>query len=163
MSLLFRIRDFFHPPKEKIVEVGLQPGWRVVDYGCGSGSYSLAAAAIVGVSGKIYAIDIHPLALKMITQKASKAGLTNIETILTDCQTGLESNSIDVVLMYDVFHSLPDPAPILAELHRVLKPRGRFVMDDHHMSEAQILEAVRCGGGFEFFEKGRISYHFTKN
>ena len=59
MSLAFRLRDFRLPRMEILEEVGIQTGFRVLDYGCGPGSYVAAASDLVGPSGKVYALDIH--------------------------------------------------------------------------------------------------------
>ncbi len=64
MTFFFKIRDLFRDPMEKVKNAEIKPGNVVVDYGCGPGSHAVAAAQIVGSSGKVHAIDIHPLALK---------------------------------------------------------------------------------------------------
>ena len=102
MTLGFKFRDFFLPRKNILKEVGIRPGFHVVDYGCGPGSYITAAAELVGKSGKIYALDIHPLAIQMVQSIAAKKQLTNVETICSDRKTGLPDKSIDVVLLYDI-------------------------------------------------------------
>ena len=162
MSFLFSIRDFFHPPKEKVAQLELQAGFKVLDYGCGPGSYTIAAAELIGESGKVYALDIHPLAIKSVQKRASKKNLTNIETKTTDCATGLADKSIDCVLMFDVFHGLPNPEPILKELHRVLKPNGILAFDDHHLSEQTILSKVTANDLFQLLKKQKTIYLFEK-
>jgi ubiquinone/menaquinone biosynthesis C-methylase UbiE len=143
-------------------DVDIKPGFRVLDYGCGPGSFSIAAAELVGESGKVYAVDIHPLAIKSVQQKALKKGLTNIETLQSDCKTGLENNSIDIVLLLDIFHSLKYPNDILAELQRILKPNALLSFNDHHMSEDKILLKVTEQGFFKFLEKRKNIFLFIK-
>ena len=87
MSINFKLRDLFSPPENTLKEVGIKPGDSVLDYGCGPGSYTIAAAQMVGDSGKVYALDIHPFAVRQVQKKAAKKGLNNIETILSDCAT----------------------------------------------------------------------------
>jgi len=82
-------------------------------------------AKLVGESGKIYALDIHPLAIQKVKDIASKKQLRNVETILSDCQTGLPDNSLDAVLLYDAFHHLSDPDLVLNEIHRLLRKGQR--------------------------------------
>jgi ubiquinone/menaquinone biosynthesis C-methylase UbiE len=55
MSFSYKFRDFFLPRKNILKEVGIKPGFHVLDYGCGSGSYITAVAELAGKSGKIYA------------------------------------------------------------------------------------------------------------
>jgi len=143
-------------------EVGIQPGFQVLDYGCGPGSYIQPLAALVGRSGNIYALDIHPLALQKVQNIASKRNLTNVQTILSNCKTGLPDKSIDVVLLYDTFHDLDDPNGVLEELHRVLKPSGILSFSDHHMNEQEIVSEVTRSGLFKLLRKGKRTYRFSK-
>ena len=162
MALGFKFRDFFLPRRNILKEVGIRPGFYVLDYGCGSGSYITAAAELVGKSGKMYALDIHPLAIQMARSIASKKQLTNVETICSDCETGLPDNSVDVVLLYDTFHDLGDPNGVLEELHRVLKPNGILSFSDHHMKEYEIVSKVTDKGLFKLLRKGKRTYSFLK-
>jgi len=160
MSLAFGIRDAFLPRKKILDEVGIRPGFSVLDYGCGSGSYITAAAGLVGDSGRIYALDIHPLAIERARSIASRNHLTNVETIQSDCATGLSDDSVDVVLLYDVFHKLNDPDRVLAELHRVLTPDGILSFSDHHLLEDEIVLRVTGSGLFELSKKGKKTHSF---
>ena len=163
MSFWFRIRDSFLPRKNILAEVGIKSGFSILDYGCGSGSYTIAAAQLAGKSGKIYALDIHPLAVQRVQSTASKKRLTNIETILSDCATGLPDESIDVALLYDTLHDLSKPDEVLAELHRVLKPNGILSFNDHHIKEEnEIMSKITDKGLFELSSKGKRVYNFSK-
>ena len=141
---------------------GIEPGFQVLDYGCGPGSYVTPLAELVGESGKVYALDIHPLAVQVVQRIASKKHLANVEVILSDCETGLADNSVDVVLLYDTFHGLGDPNGVLAELHRVLKPDGTLSFSDHHMREHEIVSKVTRGGLFKLSRRGKRTYSFLK-
>ena len=162
MALTFRIRDFFRPRKNIVKEVGIKEGFQVLDYGCGSGSYVTAIAEFVGKSGKIYALDVHPLAIEMVKKIASKKKLTNVETILSDCKTGLPDDSIDVALLYDVFHDLTNAECVLGELHRVLKPDAILSLSDHHIKENEIVLNLTNRGQFRLLRKGEKTYSFVK-
>ncbi len=159
--LWFRVRDLLRPPESILNEVGIGEGDRVLDYGCGPGSFALAAAKRVGPSGKVYAADANAMALAYLQKTAARQGLTNITVIHTDCQTGLESGSVDVALLYDTYHDLRDPTGVLEGLHRVLKPGGLLSFSDHHMGEEEILSGVTAGGRFQLAGKGRRTYTFV--
>ncbi len=162
MTLLFTIRDFILPRQEILKEVELQPGFQVLDFGCGPGSYTLLAAKQVGATGRVYAVDIQPLAVQHVETIAARQGLTNIVGIQSDGATGLSEASIDVILLYDIFHMFSDPRKILAELHRVLKPAGRLSINDHHMQARDILAGVTGGGYFRLLRSGKRTYTFVK-
>jgi ubiquinone/menaquinone biosynthesis C-methylase UbiE len=162
MSFGYRFRDLSLPRRKVLEEVDIKPGFHILDYGCGPGSYSLAAAELVGGWGKIYALDIHSLAVQMVRDKASQKGLTNVETIHSDCDTGLPAESLDVVLLYDTFHGLSRPNEVLEELHRVLKPGGVLSFNDHHMKEDEIVTRVTEKGLFRLSERAKRVYNFVK-
>ena len=161
MSFAFKLRDIFLPRKNILEEAGIKPGLSVLDYGCGSGSYITAVAELVGDSGKIYALDVHPLAIERARRIASRNHLLNVETIQSDCATGLSDDSVDVALLYDVFHNLSDPDSVLEELHRVLTPDGILSFSDHHLNEDEIVSGVTAKRLFGLAGKGRKTYSFS--
>jgi len=163
MSSGYKFRDFFLSRMDILKEVGIKPGFHLLDYGCGPGSYIIAAVELVGKSGKIYALDIHPLAIQRVQNITSKRQLTNVKTICSDCKTGLPNDSIDVILLYDIFHELNNPNAVLEELHRVLKPKGILSFNDHHMKkEDEILSKITGKGLFRLSKKGKKTYSFLK-
>jgi ubiquinone/menaquinone biosynthesis C-methylase UbiE len=163
MAFSYKLRDFRSPRRDILKEVGIKPGFRVLDYGCGPGSYIAPLTELVGGSGKVYALDIHPLAIQRVKGIASRKQLANVEIILSDCQTGLPDSSLDVVLLYDIFHHLGDPNKILKELHRVLKSDGVLSLSDHHLKEDEIVSAVTNSGLFSLSRSGQRTHSFTKN
>ena len=162
MSFFFKIRDIFHDPMEKIEKTEIKIGNHVLDYGCGPGSFSIAAADVVGTSGKVYAADVHPLAAEKINKKASKKGIKNIETITTDCKTGIKDNSIDNIICFDSLHDIADKDCVLEEFNRVLKPSCLLSIDDHHLEENEIISLITAQGFFKFAEKKDKIYSFIK-
>ena len=70
MTLLFKIIDFIYPYiKKRIKKFGITEGMTVVDYGCGPGRYTTKFADIAGEKGKVYALDIHELAIEAVKGK----------------------------------------------------------------------------------------------
>ena len=162
MSVGYKFRDLRLPRKNILEEVGVKPGFQVLDYGCGPGSYIAPLAKLVEESGKVYALDIHTLAIQKVQDIALKKRLENVETILSDCQTGLPDNTLDAVLLYDAFHHLSDPNGVLKELHRVLKPDGILSFGDHHMEEKEIVAELTKNQLFRLLKKGQRTYTFLK-
>jgi len=162
MSCGYKFRDLRLPRKNILEEVGIKAGFQVLDYGCGPGSYIIPVAELVGESGKVYALDIHPLAIQKVQNITSKKQLANVEIILSDCQTGLPDNTLDAVLLYAAFHHLSDPDVVLKELHRVLKPNRILSFSDRHMKEKEIVAAVTNSRLFRLERKGQRTYTFLK-
>jgi ubiquinone/menaquinone biosynthesis C-methylase UbiE len=161
MSFIFKLRDLIVPRKKVLEEVGIESGDRVLDYGCGPGTYTPDVAEMVGASGRVYALDIHPLAVRRVQDLAKRKQLTNVKTILSDCDTGLPDDSVDVVLLYDIFHLLNEPRAVLAELHRVLKPGGTLSFNDHHMKEDDIIVGMTEGLLFALSKQDERTYSFS--
>ena len=82
MALEFRIRDYRKPRKDIVEEVGIQSGFKALDYGCGPGGYIVPAAELVDENGKVYALDVLPVAIDMVKKLVAKNNLKNVETIL---------------------------------------------------------------------------------
>jgi len=101
----------------------------------------------------VYALDIHPLAISAVEKKATKEGLTNIATILSDRDTGLPDESIDVVLLYDVIRSIKDKRALLKELHRVMKVNGLLSILPEHIKVADVLELAEKDGLFSLRDR----------
>lgn len=142
MSFYFRIRDFFSSPITILNQLDINPGSHILDYGCGSGSYSIPAAELVGHTGKVFAADIHAIAIHEVRKKANFRGYNNIQTILTDCKTDLSNASIDIVLLFYVLHDFKNPDLIVKELARVLKSAGRLIVIDHKFDTEKIISVI---------------------
>jgi len=162
MALEFKIRDYRRPRQEIVSEVGLKAGFQVLDYGCGPGGYVPAVSKVIGSSGKLYALDALPIAVEMVKKVVAKNELKNVETTLSDRATGLPTEELDVVLLYDVFHDLDDQKAVLNEVYRVLKANGQLSFSDHHMEENEIISKVAGSGLFKLENKGKYTYSFAK-
>jgi len=110
-------------------QIGIRGGQTILDFGCGSGAYAIPAARIVGEQGRVYALDKDKEALDELMQKAKSAGLKNIERMDTSGELEIEltDESVDIVLLFDVFHSFYLPQPddrrrLLGEIYRIMKP-----------------------------------------
>ena len=69
---------------EFLEDAGLRPGMTMVDYGCGPGFVTLPAAEIVGLSGRVYGLDVHEGMVEVARSRAAEAGLGNVITLLND-------------------------------------------------------------------------------
>ncbi|MFC2012270.1 class I SAM-dependent methyltransferase [Chloroflexota bacterium] len=108
----------------------VREGQTFLDYGCGTGDFTIPAAKMVSDTGKVYALDYFSRQLEIVTRRSVKKGLTNIETIHSDYETGLPDESVDVVWLCDVLHEVKERRAVLEELHRVLKRDGLLALHD---------------------------------
>jgi len=162
MSFLFRIRDRFMKPRKQLLKVGIEEGQTVLDFGCGPGSYVIPTAGMVGERGSVYALDIHPLAMRAVERKAKKERLTNITTILSGRDTGLPDESVDLILLYDTIHMIRDKVTLLKELHRVLKPNGLLSILAEHIKVDDVLEIMGKDGLFYLKDQHGKLVNFEK-
>lgn len=162
MSFGFKIRDIFSPRKNIISDIGIRPGFRVLDFGCGPGAYIPAAESLIGKTGHIYALDAQPLATEYVQAFCRKNKLSNVTSIMSDCATGLRGNSIDIIFLYDVLHGLSYKQRVLHELHRVLKEDGILSVNDHHLMCEEIIKEVTATDNFKFHENKSKSLSFSK-
>jgi precorrin-6B methylase 2 len=162
MCLFFRIRDRFMNPKKQLQKLGIREGQTVLDFGCGSGSYAIPAARMVGQKGMVYALDIHPLAMRAVEKKAKKEGMTNITTILSDRDTGLPDESIDTILLYDTIHMIKDKQALLKELHRVVKSKGLLSILVRHMKIEDVLDIAEKDGQFSLRDQHGSLLNFER-
>jgi len=147
MALIFKFRDLFVQKDKILDEFGIRPGQSVADYGCGPGSYVRKASELVGSGGKVYAIDIHELAIEAVQKRAAKRNLRNvIELLAFHERCPLEDDSIDVVYALDMFHMVSKPLDFLKELHRISKKDGVLFIDNGHQSRNKAKTKINASG-----------------
>jgi ubiquinone/menaquinone biosynthesis C-methylase UbiE len=133
MSFVLAIRDILFPVGKRLDQFGIDKGFIVVDFGCGPGSYIEHASKLVGDEGKVYAVDVHPLAIKSIKERARRKKLENVVPVLsTGHPIDIDSHSADVIYALDMFHHVKDARGFLKELHRLLKPSGTLFIESGH-------------------------------
>lgn len=163
MVWAFKLADLFFRQRRHLKKVPLRQGMVVVDYGCGPGRYTIPVAELVGPKGKVFAIDIQPLAIKTVKEKAARVALTNIEAILVDSyDTGIQGSSADIVLAIDMIHSVKDYDALFREIHRILKPNGLLFMDLEHVKISKAKGIVESTGLFTMTEQRGRDMLLTK-
>ena len=115
----------------------VERGQTFLDYGCGTGSFTIPAARMVGKKGKVYAVDCFSRQLEIVEENSRKRRLQNIETLLADKRIGLPDQCVDVVWVCDVLHEVRGKRVVLEELHRVLRKDGVLAIYDG-MKEAAL-------------------------
>jgi ubiquinone/menaquinone biosynthesis C-methylase UbiE len=163
MALWYKVREVLAPRIKVLREVGIRPGFRVLDFGCGPGSYIIPLSQLVGSKGKVYALDLHPLAIARVKAIVQKKRLDNVEVIQTHGATGLPDASVDVALLYEIFHDLTEPEEVLKELSRILKPGGILSVIHQYIPEESMIAGITRDRWFQLQQKGQKTYTFSNN
>jgi len=144
----------------------IQKGSTVADVGAGSGYITLKLARAVGPMGKVYANDVQPGMLDLLQKNVAKAKVANVVPILGGMDDPkLPADSIDLAIMFDVYHEFSQPQTMLQHLRDALKPTGRLVLleyraedpnvpirPEHKMTKAQVKQEVEHEG----FKQSRV-------
>ena len=117
----------------------LKPGDVVADIGAGTGYLSFRMAEKVGPKGKVMATDIQPEMLDIIRQRMKERKVSNIEPVLgTITDTGLQPNSVDLIILVDVYHEFDHPYEMAASMARALKPGGRLIFVEYRLEDPKV-------------------------
>jgi ubiquinone/menaquinone biosynthesis C-methylase UbiE len=119
--------------------IKLDKGSTVADVGAGSGYMTVKMAKRVGPAGKVYANDIQPEMITLLRQRVVKEKIANVEPVLgTTDDPKLPANTIDLILMVDVYHEFQQPQAMLRHMHDALKTGGRLVLLEYRKEDPAI-------------------------
>jgi ubiquinone/menaquinone biosynthesis C-methylase UbiE len=154
---------------EVLERIGIMRGQAVLDFGCGYGTYTIPVAKIVGEQGRVYALDKDKEALDALMQRGESAGLKNIERMETSGKLEIEliDESVDVVLLFDVFHSYyfpqaDDRRRLLGEIHRIMKPAAFVSVWPKHM-ESETEDEIERANFYLEKELSEMLIHDNRN
>lgn len=137
----------------------IKAGDTIADIGAGSG-YHVFKMAAMAHKGHIYAVDIQDEMLAVIQQKKNATGVAHISTVKGGVKSvNLTENTIDKVLMVDVYHEFDYPAEIIASIKNALRPDGKIylieyrgedanvpIKEIHKMAENQVVKELKAAG-----------------
>jgi ubiquinone/menaquinone biosynthesis C-methylase UbiE len=149
----YGLKEWFEKQGEDVLRrIGIKEGQTVLDFGCGSGNYAIPIAKIVGDEGTVYALDKNRHSLNELMQRARGKGLTNIKRIDAsgEVKIHLDDESVDAVLLYDIFwyFTLWDPRlpKLLSEVYRVLRPNALVSVYPKHIDSEQLQDKIENAG-----------------
>ena len=140
--------------------MGILPTDTIADIGAGSG-YHVFKMAPIAKQGLVYAVDIQEEMLQAIQTEISKTALNNIEIVKgTEQSVNLPpKNSVDKILMVDVYHEFNYPVEMLKSMHTTLRKDGKIYLVEyrgedasipikelHKMTEAQAVKEFEANG-----------------
>ncbi len=144
-------------------QLKLSSGDDVADLGCGTGFHARRMKQQVGDGGVVYCIDLQPEMVDRARRLAAAEGV-ELELLVGEvARIPLPDDSVDQVLMVDVYHELSDPDAMHAELHRVLRPGGvltlvefrlegrsaEHILREHRMADEQVQAELTAAGFVE--------------
>lgn len=143
-----------------LANLKIKTGMTICDMGCGNGFYALQLAKMVGPEGEILAVDVQPQMLYLLRGRMEAEGVENVTPILGSFHNPhLPKNSVDYILMVDVYHELSHPEVMLNYMRDSLKEDGQIVLLEyreedpkvpikplHKMSKKQILKEYAANG-----------------
>jgi ubiquinone/menaquinone biosynthesis C-methylase UbiE len=154
MSLFFKVYYFFSPQDRYFSSFGIKPGSVVIDYGCGPGDYIKLACEAVGERGKVYAVDIHKLAIQSVKKLINRSKMHNVIPVRAKgYSSGIKDNTADLIYALDMFHMVEDVNYFLCELNRLIKKGGILILEYGHQKRELAKEKVSNSGKWEITEE----------
>ncbi len=149
-------REAEEAPSLLIKALRLRPGMNVADIGAGTGALSFPMAKQVAPGGVVFAVEIQPELLDIIRTRSKQRGVKNVRTVLgTTTNPKVPENSMDLMLLVDVYHEFDFPREMVTNMIRGLKKGGRLVLVEyrgedpevpikplHKMTEAQVRKEM---------------------
>ena len=131
----------------------------IADIGAGSGYHAFRMASLAP-NGLVYAVDIQTEMLMAIENKKTFSEISNVETILgTEKSVQLPENSVDKILMVDVYHEFSFPLEMIFSMKNALKSNGELFLIEyraedplvpikriHKMSQKQAVKEMEAAG-----------------
>ncbi|KYQ93752.1 hypothetical protein DLAC_05142 [Tieghemostelium lacteum] len=115
----------------------LEPGFKVMDVGCGAGKDLSRLESLVESHGEVYGIDISREMVECA--RARMSHLPNVEVFCGDAsQLPVDSNTMDAIRCERLLQHVPSPDMVIAEMVRVTKNGGRIVITDVDWSSTTI-------------------------
>lgn len=145
------MKQKFLDPENLLKTAGLGPGMKLIDMGCGGGSFTIPAARMVGDRGQVWAVDIMEPVLENIASTARINHLKNIHTLRCDLDTMGSCKTpeliCDFAMVSKVLPQLQHPEFLVRNIYRALKTGGKVL----------IVEWVKEAGNFGPPPEQRIS------
>jgi ubiquinone/menaquinone biosynthesis C-methylase UbiE len=125
---------------EMIRSLKLKPGDQVADIGVGTGYIARRISKVIGSKGTIFGVDIQPEMLAHLAKNMKDAGITNVKGVLgTFSDPKLPPNSMDLVIMVDVYHEFSHPYEMMAGIVKGLKVGGRIAFVEYRGEDPKVL------------------------
>ncbi|PHR71115.1 MAG: SAM-dependent methyltransferase [Arcobacter sp.] len=117
--------EYIHLKSREAAKKHLNSNNIVMDYGCGTGT---TACEFSNHVKEIQAIDISSKMIETAKEKAVISKVENINFLQTDIfDKRYKEESFDVILAFNMLHTVPNPQNVIQRIHELLKPDGLFI------------------------------------
>jgi len=114
-------------------DIGIKAGFFILDFGCGTGSYTFPAAKLVGAQGKIYSVDKNRDKISELEKRLNKEKLSNVLTIfLEENKDLLIDDAVDAAFLFDVIHLVDNRKELYGKISGILKTNGILLVYPKH-------------------------------
>lgn len=161
-------REISQPRRPTLERIGVQPGMRVLELGCGPGYFTIEAARMVGPEGRLCAVDVEPRMISLVQDKVRAEGLTNVEArVASATWLPFPDGIFDLAFLVTVLGEIPEKGRALRELRRVLKANGRLsvseaITDPDYLFMPEVVGWAQTVG-FELVEQHGNALFYTLN
>jgi ubiquinone/menaquinone biosynthesis C-methylase UbiE len=156
MQKFMAFMDRFQKPYRVLDQFGIIAGMNVVDYGCGPARYVKRASELVGKDGRVFAADVHELAIEAVRENSARHNLENVRPVLIrDYVSSIADGVADVIYALDMFHMVKEPTRLLGDLNRIARPTGVLFIDDGHQPRKKTKRAIEAAGTWRIVEEKR--------
>jgi ubiquinone/menaquinone biosynthesis C-methylase UbiE len=122
-------RDAWQMPDRVITTLGIKPGAIVADIGAGTGYFTVRLAKSAAAP-KVYAVDIEKAMVDHVRHRAMNEGLKNVVAVRAGADRTNLPEAVDVALIVNTYHHLPNRVAYFTALKKLLKPGARLAIID---------------------------------
>lgn len=165
-------RDAWQKPKEVVALLGLAETDTVADLGAGTG-YFVPHLSKAVPKGKVIAIDVEEKLLTHVTDRAKKAGLSNVTTVLAGLDDPKLPDGVDLVLVVDTYHHIGQRIVYFRKVRERIGPKGKVAIvdfklgkfpvgpPDSHKLAPEIVEKEMTSAGYQrCLRDDRLPYQY---
>ena len=154
-------RDRWQQPDRVVMALAVREGDRVADLGAGGGYFTFRLARAVGPDGRVYAVDTDADMSELINETAASGRVSNVVTVAAAADDPLLPENVDLVLIVNAFHHLPQAVEYFTTVAKYLRPGGRVAVIEAlprrfrfgHATQPQEIAAAMTSASYTVAER----------
>jgi hypothetical protein len=149
MRTMLRLKRIFGNTARILELAGIGEGMKILDYGCGTGNYSIAAAKKTGAQGRVLCADRSEKMLSILRKRAEAEGLSQVISLPVQEPKDIPEGGFHFIFLIDVLHMIDDKVSVVRSLYEKRAEGGKLLIKFEHFTREDIeafLKAVGCRG-----------------